>query len=228
MRNASTAQEVQIISPSATNFQFRKWNDPSPMPPCHIPANLAGPSNQPITSLGSSQPVSIDDLFSNRPSSYPQLAAQSLRTLLILNRFSVRCDVIYCSNDCVLPTTAIMGRSFYDFVAAKDQELVRSWIDTCKSWGVNERGQPSDGGFGFGKFTVYVPGRNSSAETPPPQPPRHGPKPYSRENGKKKLYGKGEAQKAKGLVKYRHEDEILVDVIFSAHSDGLMAILRKA
>jgi len=131
------------------------------MPPCDVPANLAGPSNLPVTSLGSSQPLSISDLFSNRPTSYPHFSPQSPRTLFILNRFSVNCNVEYCSNDCVLPTTAIMGRPFYDFVAPKDESLVRSWIDTCKSWGVNEHGQPSDGGFGFGKFTVYVPGRDS-------------------------------------------------------------------
>ena len=103
----------------------------------------------------------MDDLFPNRPTSYPHLAAQSHRTLLILNRFSLNCNVEYCSNDCVLPTTAIMGRPFYDFVAPREEDIVRSWIDTCKGWGVNERGQPSDGGFGFGKFTAYVLGRDS-------------------------------------------------------------------
>jgi len=175
MHNASTAQEVQIISPTASNFQFRvsisdfhylsrfdqlpltqKWNDPPPMPPCHVPDNLAGPSNQLAISSGS-----LDNLFPDRPTTYPRLSAQSPRTLLILDRFSVHCNIVYCSNDCVLPTTAIMGRPFYDFVAPKNEELVRSWIDTCKSWGVNDRGQPSDGGFGFAKFTVYVPGRDS-------------------------------------------------------------------
>jgi len=54
-----------------------------------------------------------------------------------------------------------MGRPFYDFVAPGDEAVVRSWIDTCKGWGVNLSGQPSDGGFGFGKFRVYVPGRDS-------------------------------------------------------------------
>lgn len=54
-----------------------------------------------------------------------------------------------------------MGRSFFDFVLRKDEDLVRSWIDVIKGWGVNERGQPSDGGFGFGKFTVLVNGRDS-------------------------------------------------------------------
>jgi hypothetical protein len=38
---------------------------------------------------------------------------------------------------------------------------VRSWIDAVKGWGVNERGQPSDGGFGFGKFHLYPRGRDS-------------------------------------------------------------------
>jgi len=187
------------------------------MPPCHIPANLAGLPHQPIVSLGSSQPMSIDDLFSNRPSSYPQFSAQSPRTLLILNRFSVHCNVEYCSNDCVLSTTAIMGRPFYDFVAPKDEHLVRSWIDTCKGWGVNERGQPSDGGFGFGKFMVYVPGRNSRASQEQPTQATRRAEPYPTKQGKKSA-----------LVRFRPENEILVDVIFSAHSDGLMAIIRKA
>jgi len=132
------------------------------MPPCHVPPGLGGASAQPISSLGVSQPVSIDDLYSNRPSTYPEFDPQSPRTLLILDRFSLQCKIIYCSNDVVLPTTAIMGRPFYDFVAAKDEDLVRSWIDTCKGWGVNDRGQPSDGGFGFGKFMVCIPGRDST------------------------------------------------------------------
>jgi hypothetical protein len=55
-----------------------------------------------------------------------------------------------------------MGRSFFDFVIQKDEELVRSWINAIKTWGVNERGQPSDGGFGFGKFDFWPRGRDSS------------------------------------------------------------------
>ncbi|KIK13530.1 hypothetical protein PISMIDRAFT_688600 [Pisolithus microcarpus 441] len=30
-----------------------------------------------------------------------------------------------------------------------------------KAWGINERGQPSDGGFGFGRFTLLHKGRDS-------------------------------------------------------------------
>ena len=54
-----------------------------------------------------------------------------------------------------------MGRPFFDFVAKRDETLVRSWIDAVKGWGVNERGQPSDGGFGFGKFQLFPRGRDS-------------------------------------------------------------------
>lgn len=54
-----------------------------------------------------------------------------------------------------------MGRSFFDFVAEKDEETVKSWIDTVKGWGVNDLGQPSDGGFGYGGFTLLTKGRDS-------------------------------------------------------------------
>lgn len=53
------------------------------------------------------------------------------------------------------------GRPFFDFVSARNEELVKTWIDMVKGWGVNERGQPSDGGFGFGKFALIAGGRNS-------------------------------------------------------------------
>ena len=95
------------------------------------------------------------------PITFDPLPKQSIRTALILDRFSLSCPIIYCSNDSFLSTTRIMGRSFFDFVIKKDEELVRSWIDAVKGWGVNERGQPSDGGFGFGKFTLSLVGRDS-------------------------------------------------------------------
>lgn len=98
--------------------------------------------------------------------SFDPLPEQSIRTALILDRFSVNCTIMYCSNDSLLSTTACMGRSFFDFVARKDEDLVRSWIDVIKSWGVNERGQPSDGGFGFGKFNLLVRGRDSRYAIP--------------------------------------------------------------
>ena len=95
------------------------------------------------------------------PIRFAPLPEQSVRTLLILDRFSQRCTVLYCANDSILLTTSVMGRSFFDFVAKRNEELVRSWITTVKGWGVNERGQPSDGGFGFGRFTLCLNGRDS-------------------------------------------------------------------
>lgn len=46
-------------------------------------------------------------------------------------------------------------------MAKRDEEQVRSWVDCVKGWGVNERGQPSDGGFGFGRFLLITEGRDS-------------------------------------------------------------------
>ena len=67
-----------------------------------------------------------------------------------------------------------MGRSFFDFVAPRSDKIVRSWIDVIKAWGVNERGQPSDGGFGYGKFLLLPKGRDSRyVEGPPSSFLRH-------------------------------------------------------
>jgi hypothetical protein len=87
---------------------------------------------------------------------------QSIRVALILDRFTIKCTITYCSNDILLSTTNVMGRSLYDFVSEGNVELVRTWVDMVKGWGVNERGQPSDGGFGFGRFTLCPKGRDSS------------------------------------------------------------------
>jgi hypothetical protein len=89
----------------------------------------------------------------------------STRTALILDRFSENCPVMYVTNDDLLPNRRAIGRSFFDFVVRSDEAIVRSWIDAVKGWGVNERGQPSDGGFGYGKFTVCLNGRDSRSDT---------------------------------------------------------------
>jgi hypothetical protein len=93
---------------------------------------------------------------------FDHLPNQSLRTLFILDRFSSNGTILYCSNDLLVTTLSAMGRSFFDYVAKKDEETVRSWIDCVKGWGVNELGQPSDGGFGFGKFVLLAQGRDST------------------------------------------------------------------
>ncbi|OJT15154.1 hypothetical protein TRAPUB_8258 [Trametes pubescens] len=260
MHNASTAQEVKIITPTAKDLEFRRWNDPNPMPPCPIPPSRSG------------SPTRDRDYRRDRARAitFDPLPEQSIRTALILDRFSVNCGILYCSNDSLLSTTTCMGRSFFDFVLRKDEDLVRSWIDVIKGWGVNERGQPSDGGFGFGKFTVLVNGRDSSIRHPDPVPSRHrngshahsshshadphshshsrtrdarahhyptssGPGHRDRENGRengRERERDRDRDRERGMMRpprtTRPENELIVDAIFSAHSDGLMVILRKS
>jgi hypothetical protein len=236
MHNASTAQEVEIVTPSATNFEFRRWNDPSPMPP--------SPRLSPVSDAPSPGSPSSDNSGSSSDHrkdkkqaviSFDPLPSQSLRTALILDRFTVNCTIIYCSNDNLVSTTTVMGRSFFDFVAQKDEDIVRSWIDVIKGWGVNERGQPSDGGFGFGKFTLCKEGRDSSSSRAIESPSR-------RRNGSQSARTQPSRSSARtsAAVPSRPRTrpqvsgssadtpQTKVDAIFSAHSDGLMVILRRS
>lgn len=68
--------------------------------------------------------------------------------------------IMYCSNDLLITANKVENRPFFDFVSKKDEDNVRSFIDVVKGWGVNERGQPSDGGFGFGGFPLLPEGRD--------------------------------------------------------------------
>jgi hypothetical protein len=107
--------------------------------------------------------ASAPSAASSAPSviTFDHLPNKSFRTAFILDRFSLNCTILYCSNDLLVESTHAIGRSFFDFVAAKDEGIVKSWIECVKGWGVNERGQPSDGGFGFGRFVLLVGGRES-------------------------------------------------------------------
>ena len=128
---------------------MQRWGDPNPMPPCPVPPELMLPGMSPPPPPNAS------------PTRFDPLPQQSVRTALILDRFTHNCTIQYCANDSILLTTHVLGRNFFDFVVKRDEQLVRSWIDVVKGWGVNERGQPSDGGFGYGKFSLLVDGRNS-------------------------------------------------------------------
>src|ERR1700683_1275291 len=131
---------------------------PSPIPPSDFDAQPSG-STVPFPS-----PISITTTTANIALSNPAkspaairfdpLPTQSIRVALILDRFTINCTIIYCSNDNLVSTTDAIGRPFFDFVSERNEELVRTWVDMVKGWGVNERGQPSDGGFGFGRFTL--------------------------------------------------------------------------
>ena len=63
------------------------------MPPCPVPANLIPPDAPPSVT----------------PMRFAPLPEQSVRTALILDRFSLGCSVLYCSNDSLLRTTAVLG-----------------------------------------------------------------------------------------------------------------------
>ncbi|THH11159.1 hypothetical protein EW145_g851 [Phellinidium pouzarii] len=184
MYNASTAQEVYIIAPTAAQFEIRRWNDAAPAPsapPSAPPSTPVSPPD-PGTPLSTSSddptsapstPMPSEDAYIPRSSTPPlplhELSGlmlsedppQSPRTALILDRFSMNCTVMHITNDDILPVSLTMGRSFYDFVTAADEDKVRSAMDTVKGWGVNERGHPSDGGFAFYRFKVLLKGRNS-------------------------------------------------------------------
>ncbi|KAK0187782.1 hypothetical protein F5146DRAFT_934346, partial [Armillaria mellea] len=211
LHNASTAQEITVISPAAENFQFRRWNDPSPMPPS--PPPFSTPPQTPAD-----------------PISYEHLPSQSFRTALILNRFSLRCTIQYCSNDLLIESTEAIGRSFFDYVARKDEAIVTSWIDVIKTWGVNERGQPSDGGFGFGKFALLTEARESDSSAPGPDK-SHRMRPDTINTGPTSPAppnGAARRPESPRTNPKRCTGRSHVDAIFSAHSDGLMVILRRA
>ncbi|KAN0074606.1 hypothetical protein V8E55_011655 [Tylopilus felleus] len=227
-QNASTAQEVVVVTPTATDFEFRRWGDPSPMPPSPL-ALVPG-----LTDMLEDHTVDGNQPKPTPPPvlSFKPLPSQSSRSALILDRFSIHCTVQYCSNDHLLSTTTVMGRSFFDFVAPRSEQIVRSWIDVIKAWGVNERGQPSDGGFGYGKFLLLPKGRDSRTDRIPEAPP-----PSRRRDLTSRSHGRpptAHASSARSRApapssgpSSSSDLEILVDAIFSGHSDGILVILRR-
>ena len=228
------------------------------MPPCPIPDRLRDTPSPAVSASSDTPSPSPED---EAPPHFDPLPEQSRRTALILDRFSVNCNVLYCSNDSLISTMRVMGRSFYDFVASRDEDTVRAWIDVIKGWGVNERGQPSDGGFGFGKFTLCVQGRDSrfvvlilrsttvcwvrkltmfnSARQTETAPSRHrydkpvgGREASARDRDRDREHGRTHrasisSSHTRGRDR-RGSADYVVDAIFSAHSDGLMVILRKS
>lgn len=173
---------------------------------------------------------------------FPHLPSRSFRTAFILDRFTVRCTILYCSNDLLVQSTHAIGRSFFDFVCAKDEGIVKTWIECVKGWGVNERGQPSDGGFGFGRFGLLVAGRESMPRLPEPKTPsggsrhrqgssasrHHNTSRSNRHRHDHRLDREREREHAYAEFQREVGEQFAVDAIFSAHSDGLMVILRRA
>ncbi|KAJ7133635.1 hypothetical protein C8R44DRAFT_772810 [Mycena epipterygia] len=186
LHNSSTAQEITVITPSASNFEFRRWHDPRPITP---------PSPRSPTPRRSPSPLP---------------AAQSPRTALILDRFSAACTITHYSNHHLILPAAATTRAFFDFVSHADETIVRSWLAAIKTCGVNDRGHPSGSGFGYGRFLLCAEGRDSVRGASEPPPPR-----------RKLSHWRKDPSPAE-------QNEIPVDAIFSAHSDGLVCILRRA
>ncbi|KAI6020303.1 hypothetical protein BKA83DRAFT_4464667 [Pisolithus microcarpus] len=175
-----------------------RWGDPSPMPPSPIP-------NSPLLLEGTGETEDPNAECKDGILSFKPLPKQSAR---------------YCSNDLLFETTVVMGRSFYDFVSPKNEQ---------RAWGINERGQPSDGGFGFGRFTLLHKGRDSRGEQKRTTP-SHGSRckelsaSLKGQLSKTPLLG---SSSSKTYSSSTRDDELPVDAILSAHSDGILLILRS-
>ncbi|KAF7299785.1 hypothetical protein HMN09_00984500 [Mycena chlorophos] len=166
--------EVIVVAPAASNLRWRRWHEPAQ------PGPTQAPSRQP------------EDLPST----------QSTRTAFILDRFSTNCIITNTYHRLIAPSAA-RRRPFFDFVARDDEALVRSWLGGVKTCGVNDHGQPSNGGFAYGRFLMSLQGRDSTAVAPVPLPGwRVKPK-----QSQSSVNNDGET--------------MMVDAIFSAHSDGL-------
>ncbi|KAG6860786.1 hypothetical protein C0995_007592 [Termitomyces sp. Mi166 len=255
MHNASTAQEIEIVSPTSPNFQaksrlgynrspVKRWHDP-PVSPPRAPS-LKLPSLSAATWNSRRSPGSASESDSDESSSTPELQRQdsfqfshlpnqSLRTLFILDRFTEKGTIMYCSNDCLVTTLSAIGRPFFDYVHESDEGTVKKWIETVKGWGVNELGQPSDGGFGYGCFTLLAKGRDSSQRVADPvesrhRTGRHRASRHARDSGRAShIPDRTHAGSSVTLPPMEGQSpEILVDAIFSAHSDGLMVVLRRS
>ncbi|KAG5717425.1 hypothetical protein E4T56_gene7686 [Termitomyces sp. T112] len=245
MHNASTAQEIEIVSPTSPNFQAKRWHDPPVSPP--RPPSLRLPTLSSVNSWNTRlSPGSASESDSDESSPTPELQRQdsfqfshlpnqSLRTLFILDRFTEKGTIMYCSNDCLVTTLSAIGRPFFDYVHESDEGTVKKWIETVKGWGVNELGQPSDGGFGYGCFTLLAKGRDSSQRVADPVEPRHRigrhrASRHARDSGRaSRIPDRTHAGSSLTLPPMEGQSpEILVDAIFSAHSDGLMVVLRRS
>ncbi|KAJ7741361.1 hypothetical protein B0H16DRAFT_1565525 [Mycena metata] len=193
---SSTAQEITVITPAASNFEFRRWHDPPP-PRSKISQRTSrtSPPRRTVTP----------------PADLP--TTQSPRTALVLDRFSINCTITHYSNHQLIAPAAATPpcpRPFFDFVAREDEAVVRSWLAAIKTCGVNERGHPSSGGFGYGRFLLCTEGRDSIASEPP----------LPATSGWRRNFNRVASPLA--------GKSLSVDAIFSAHSDGLVCILRRA
>lgn len=113
------------------------------------------PSDTTTRSPSAQSNLSIDTTFTS--ASQPPI---DVRNAVVLDRFTQNADIQCLVNHNYLNASAL-GRSFYDFVSPADIPTVRTRIESAKSWGVNESGWPSDGGFVYVSFSMVPRGRDS-------------------------------------------------------------------
>ncbi|KAL5482737.1 hypothetical protein ACEPAI_9331 [Sanghuangporus weigelae] len=268
MHNASTAQEVIVIAPEAAHLEFRRWNDPPPITAPTSPvygsssgsgspqsrdSSLEPPSPSPLRS----EPEEISNSLHSLSLSPPARPTSAKRVAFVLDRFSTQVPVTYVTNDDIIPRSLILGRSFYDFVTPGDENRIRKAIEAVKSWGANDSGGPSDGGFAFNRFHMYLRRRDSSIRPEPSsrnrrkshahadRPPSGARTPTTRDGQTSSSHASPGAtndtsisSSSRNRTKPRTPSERgvsaptrdiqLVDVIFSPQSDGIIVIIRPA
>lgn len=213
-----------------------------------------------------------DDLLEAVPSTAPYVRppSQSFRTAFILDRFTYKCTIKYCSNDLIdIDKEDCIGRPFYEYVAPEDEARFKGYIEQVKGWGVNPLGQPCSGGFGYGSFKLLTtPRPYKECVTFSPfflcfSPAHSGVcRPAPTDGGKVKPHKRGTRRPRSGSAagvglglasstaanggiimarparmaavlkaapqpKTPEDEYTLVDAIFSAHSDGVLLILRR-
>ncbi|KAG8880383.1 hypothetical protein FRB98_005144 [Tulasnella sp. 332] len=227
----ATAQEVMVFTPSALEkFSVQQWHNGSLRRTGKVPSK---PENAvPLASL-------------------PKL---SIRQAIILDRFTIRATVLFCTNNMILDPQAVTNRSFFDFVSEQDEGLVRSWINNIKGSRI-EGGVTTDTGFGYGRFELCPQGRQShgrarkksgGARTLREQRSQghlrqtaagDGKEAFGGEVAEVKVASASATVAGAGGAKVRRRGSIgremdnsrnMMEAIFDAHSDGIIVIIRQA
>ncbi|CAE6451162.1 unnamed protein product [Rhizoctonia solani] len=82
------------------------------------------------------------------------------RTALLLDRFTLNCDIIYCSNNMILSETCVGARGgFFKYVVERDLDSVRSFLRNLKQSGLKVD-SPTNVGFVYHTFSLCVAGRD--------------------------------------------------------------------
>jgi len=228
----ATAQEVMVFTPSALEkFSMQQWHNGSLRRTGKVPGKPA--NAPPLNSL-------------------PKL---SVRQALILDRFTVKSTILFCTNSMILDAQSCTGRSFFDFVSEQDEGLVRNWINNIKGSRL-EAGVTADTGFGYGRFELFPQGRQShgrarkkSSGARSLREQRSAGHLRQTASNAKEAFGMEVEQlkkpaaatvdaagpgpsragvKRRGSIGRDTDNKYMMEAIFDAHSDGIIVIVRQA